>query len=152
MQIKSLCAQIVMCAVVSFSGAASANSSTSPYANLKLGNVCVAMARGRSYQISPTMDFYIVEVRTIDGKVVERIYIGFNPDVSDDNRSLLSRKLYKLPEVKRTVRLSGSQCDQILGIPRDEKGFYFHVMPIGPSQSGSNQASIAADSHGVSFC
>lgn len=152
MQIKRLCAQIVMCSVVTFPGAANANPSTGPYANLKLGNVCVAMARGRSYQVSPTMDFYIVEVRTVDGKIVERIYIGFNPDVGDDNRSLLSRKLYKLPEAKRTVRLSGSQSGQILGIPRDEKGFYFHVMPIGPSQSGSTQASIAADSHGVNFC
>ena len=152
MLIKCLYMQIALCAILTLPSAASATASTNPYAKLKIGNVCLAMTQGKSYEILPTMDFYIIETHNFDGKMTERIYIGYSPDVGDDNRNMLSRKLYKLPEARRIVRLSGSQSDQILGIPREEKGFYFHIMSIDPSQLGLSKASLVASSLGVSFC
>jgi hypothetical protein len=152
MQMKSLYTKIALCALITLPSVASASALTSSYAKLQIGNVCLAMNQGKSYEILPTMDFYIVESHSIDSKITERIYIGYNPDVGDGNRNFLSRKLYKLPESRRIVRLSGPQSDQILGIPREEKGFYFHIMSIDPSQLGSNKASLVASSLGVSFC
>ena len=132
------------------SGTTVAASSTVSYGSLKLGNVCVALARAQSYDVTPTVDFYIIGVRTVKGELVEKIYVGYNPDVGDENRNMLSRKLYNLPLSKRIVRLSGQQSNQILGIPAKEAGFYFHIMPVGqvvPNRSGS-----APESYGVMFC
>jgi hypothetical protein len=91
---------------------------------IKLDNVCVKIRYGYEYSIVSNMDY--LQVNIAYNNVRGHVYVGYNPQIIDENRKWQSRSLRATIKSPKIVPLEGSQSGQFLGVPAREDDKFFH--------------------------